>query len=91
MGRGGPATPRQVNPFSLTYFSVSARLNGLLSSAISTNTGTPQGTVLAPFLFALYTAHCRSTDESCPLVKFADVAELVGKISIMMKTQCVSF
>ena len=25
------------------------RLNGLLSSAISTNTGAPQGTILAPF------------------------------------------
>ena len=50
-------------------------------SVISTNTGEPQGTVLAPFLFALYTADCRSTDESCPLVKFADDTELVGKIS----------
>ena len=57
------------------------RLNGLLSSAISTNAGTPQGTVLAPILLALYTADCRSTDESCPLVKFADDTELVGKIS----------
>ena len=49
----------------------------------STNTGAPQGTVvlLAPFLFALYTADCRSIDESCPLVKFADDTELVGKIS----------
>ena len=63
-----------------TGFSVSVRLNGLLSSAISTNTGAPQGTVLAPFLFVLYTADCRSTDESCPLVKFADDTELVGKI-----------
>ena len=33
------------------------------------------------FVFALYTADCRSTDESCPLVKFADDTELVGKIS----------
>ena len=58
------------------------RLNGLLSSAISTNTGAPQGTVLAPFLFALYIADCRSTDESCPVVKFADDdTELVGKNS----------
>ena len=52
------------------------RLNGLLSSTISA----PPGTVLAPFLFALYTADCRSTDESCPLVKFAEDTELVGKI-----------
>ena len=57
------------------------RLNGLLSSATSTNTGAPQGTVLAPFLFAMYTADCRSTDESCPLVKFADDTELVGHIN----------
>ena len=28
----------------------------------------------------LYTADCRSIDESCPLVKFADDIELVGKI-----------
>ena len=32
------------------------RLNGVLSSVISTNTGAPQGTVLAPLLFSLYTA-----------------------------------
>ena len=53
------------------------RLNGVLSSAIHTNTGAPQCTVLAPFLFVLYTC----IDESCPLVKFADDTELVGKIS----------
>ena len=57
------------------------KLNGLLSSAIRTNTGTPQGIVLAPFLLALYTADCRSTYESCPILKFADDTELVGKIS----------
>ena len=50
-------------------------------SVISTNTGEPQGTVLAPFLFALYTADRRSTDGSCPLVKFADDTKLFGKIS----------
>ena len=40
--------------------------------------GAPQGTVLAPFLFALYIADYRGTDESCPVVKFADDTELVG-------------
>ena len=63
-----------------------ARLNGLLSSAISTNIGAPECTVLAPFLLALHTADCRSNDESCPLVKFADDTELVGK-NVMMKMQ----
>ena len=51
---------------------------GVLSSAIRTNTGAPQGTILAPFLFSVYTADCRSTDESCHLVKFAGDPELVG-------------
>ena len=59
------------------------RLNESLPSAISTNTGAPQGTVLAPFLLALHTADCRSSDESCPPVKFADDTELVGKNVIM--------
>ena len=62
------------------------RLNGLLSSAISSNTGAPQGTVLAPFSFALYTADCRSTDESCPVVKFADDTEWLEKL-VLMKMQ----
>ena len=53
--------------------------NGVLSSVIFTNTSAPQGTVSATFLFSLYAADCRSTDESCPLVKFADDTKLVGK------------
>ena len=52
-----------------------------MSSVVCTNTGAPQGTVLAPFLFSLYTADCKNTAESCPSVKFADDTELVGKIS----------
>ena len=32
-------------------------------------------------MFALYTVDCRSTDESCPVVKFAGDTELFGQIS----------
>ena len=50
------------------------------TTKLHTTTVISHGTVLAPFLFALYTADCRSTNESCPLVKFADDTELVWKI-----------
>ena len=54
-------------------------INGVLSSVICTNIGVPQGTVLASFLFSLYTADCRSIDESCPIVTFADDTDVAGK------------
>ena len=45
---------------------------GIISDCVFSNTGTPQGTVLAPFLFTVYTSDCRSMTEKCPLIKFAD-------------------
>jgi hypothetical protein len=42
-----------------------------LSSSRSTSTGSPQGTVLSPVLFTLYTNDCRGSDLT-PLIKFSD-------------------
>ena len=56
------------------------RLNGLLSSALRVLEQTLVH-LKVQFLFAMYTADCRSTDDSCPVVKSADDIELVGKIS----------
>ena len=50
------------------------------SDTLYSNTGVPQGTVLAPF-FSLNTSDCRSSNESCTIVKFADDAVLIGLTS----------
>jgi hypothetical protein len=42
-----------------------------LSSSRSTSTGSPQGTVLSPILFTLYTNDCTGTDNT-PLIKYSD-------------------
>ena len=51
-------------------------IGNLRSEIISSSTGAPQGTVLAPFLFSMYTSSA-----SCPLVKFADDTSMVGLIT----------
>ena len=50
------------------------------SDVITSNTGAPQGTVLAPFLFTVYTSDIRSEYESCQIVKYADDTALIGLI-----------
>ena len=52
-----------------------------LSNFMLTKSGTPQGTVLSPFLFSLHTADCRSSHDSCPIDKFADDTGLTGLIT----------
>ena len=57
------------------------RIGDRTSSVLITNTGTPQGCVLSPLLFSLFTHDCAATHSSNLLVKFADDTTIVGLIS----------
>ena len=56
------------------------RAGKVISSARTTNTGAPQGCVLSPALFTLYTADCRSNLDANLLIKFADDTSLTGLV-----------
>ena len=49
------------------------------SSMITTNTGAPQGCVLSPLLFTLYTSDCRSEHGDCSIIKYADDTVILGQ------------
>ena len=51
------------------------------SSIIITNTGAPQGSVIAPVLFTLYTNDCQSTCHNVPLIKYADDTSIQALIT----------
>ena len=52
-------------------------VNGALSDVVVSNTSSPQGCVVPPLLFILYTDSCRSHKEGSYLVKFSDDTALL--------------
>ncbi|KAL0173686.1 hypothetical protein M9458_029654, partial [Cirrhinus mrigala] len=56
----------------LTGRSQVVRMGSNTSSPLTLNTGAPQGCVLSPLLYSLYTHDCTATHSSNVIVKFAD-------------------
>lgn len=65
----------------LTKRSQRVLVNHTLSDNLFTSTGSPQGCVLSPLFFILYTDDCRSVQPNCHCVKFADDTVLLSLLS----------
>ncbi len=57
------------------------RMGNNTSSPLTLNTGAPQGCVLSPLLYSLYTHDCTATHSSNVIVKFADDTTGIGLIT----------
>ncbi len=51
------------------------------SNSITLNVGAPQGCVLSPLLYSLYTHDCVSSHSSTSIIKFADDTVVLGLVS----------
>ncbi len=65
----------------LTGRSQVVRMGNNTSSPLILNTGAPQGCVLSPLLYSLYTHDCTATHSSNVKVKFADDTTVIGLIT----------
>jgi hypothetical protein len=52
----------------------------IMSQVTVVNTGAPQGCVLSPALFTMYTADCRCLEEGVVQIKFSDDTSISGKV-----------
>ena len=75
-----PLTCSWISDF-LTNRPQKVKLGPHFSSTRTLSTGSPQGCVLSPLLYSLYTFDCSPTHLSNTIVKFADDTTVVGLIS----------
>ncbi|KAJ8358379.1 hypothetical protein AAFF_G00011550, partial [Aldrovandia affinis] len=51
-----------------------------VSETVTCSSGAPQGTVLSPFLFTIYTSDFRYDSETCHMQKFSDDTAIVARV-----------
>ncbi|KAI3358884.1 hypothetical protein L3Q82_015272 [Scortum barcoo] len=78
-GSGPPADGLDLRTY-LTGRPQYAGLKDITSDTVVSSTGAPQGTVLAPLLFTLYTSDFFYNSELCHIQKYADDTAIVGCI-----------
>ena len=57
------------------------KMGNNLSSSVTLSTGTPQGCVLSPMLYSLFTHDCLSCHVRTKILKFADDSTVIGLIT----------
>ncbi|KAK3554856.1 hypothetical protein QTP86_000962 [Hemibagrus guttatus] len=66
----------------LTASTQSDRIGNKTSATITTNIGTPQGCVLSPILYTLFTHDCVASHKDNIILKFADDTAVIGRITV---------
>ena len=61
--------------------SLCKRVGNNTSATLILNTGAPQGCMLCPFLYSLFTYNCVAKHDSNTIIKFADYTTVVGLIT----------